>query len=62
MIPRYDTLVEIVRVLGHDLLLVPRELVPVVQALVRDRHAKVEGEDERPLYLPDEDEDDEERP
>ena len=34
--PRYDTLIEILRVLGHDLVLVPRELLPVVQALVRD--------------------------
>jgi transcriptional regulator with XRE-family HTH domain len=56
VVPRYDTLLDLVRVLGHDLILVPRELVPIVEALIRDRNA---GPGERPLYLPDPDEDDE---
>src|ERR1035438_5305763 len=48
--PRFDTMLELVRVLGYDLLLVPREMVPVVQSLTRDE------EEERPLYAPDEEE------
>jgi HTH-type transcriptional regulator / antitoxin HipB len=60
IVPRFDTLLDLVRVLDHDLLLVPRELVPVVQSLTRDhrnRHAHaVDEEDERPLYAPDEEE------
>ena len=35
-VPRYDTLIEILRVLEHDLVLVPRQLLPAVKALVRD--------------------------
>src|SRR5213080_2910709 len=52
IVPRYDTLLELVRALDRDLLMVPRALVPVVQSLVRD-HLKLDqqGEsDERPLY------------
>src|SRR5438876_5567565 len=54
IVPRYDTLLDLVRVVGQDLLMIPRELVPVVQALVRDHHSPdnrlyAEG-DERPLY------------
>src|SRR3569833_1318342 len=45
IVPRFDTLLEIVRVLDHDLMLVPRPLVPSVSALVRG-----ETGDERPLY------------
>lgn len=33
--PRFDTLLDIVRVLDLDLLLVPRSLVPAVQSLIR---------------------------
>jgi len=36
VVPRYDTLLDLVRVLDHDLVLVPRALVPAVNALVRD--------------------------
>jgi transcriptional regulator with XRE-family HTH domain len=58
VIPRFDTLLEIVRVLDHDLLLVPRDLVPVVQSLTRERHVHGPDEaEERPLYAPDEGED-----
>ncbi len=52
IVPRFDTLLELVRVLGHDLLLTPRSLVPAVQALIRDEGRETE---ERPLYAFDED-------
>ena len=46
--PRFDTLLDIVRVLGLDLLLVPRSLVPAVQSLIR---AEKEPESvEKPIY------------
>lgn len=49
--PRYNTLLDLVRVLGHDLLLVPRSLVPVVRALVADHlHPDNEDDEDRPLY------------
>lgn len=50
VVPRFDTLLDLVRVLDYDLLLIPRELVPTVQALTRYRR----DEEERPLYAPDE--------
>ena len=52
IVPRYDTLLELVRILDRDLLMVPRTLVPVVQSLIRDHlqpDKKGEGE-ERSLY------------
>jgi transcriptional regulator with XRE-family HTH domain len=52
IVPRYDTLLELVRILDRDLLMVPRALVPVVQSLIRDHRQpdqKGEGE-ERSLY------------
>ena len=52
IVPRYDTLLELVRILDRDLLMVPRALVPVVQSLIRDHlqpEQKGEGE-ERSLY------------
>ena len=58
IVPRYDTLLELVRILDHDLLMVPRALVPVVQSLIRDHlqpDQKGEGE-ERSLYADDADE------
>ena len=63
IVPRYDTLLELVRILDHDLLMVPRALVPVVQSLVRD-HARPEaGEgDERPLYATENEEEDRTEP
>jgi len=59
--PRYDTLLEILRVLDRDLALVPRALLPAVQALVRDyRNRKAHGvSSERPLYAADDDDDEE---
>jgi HTH-type transcriptional regulator / antitoxin HipB len=52
IVPRYDTLLELVRILDRDLLMVPRTLVPVVQSLIRDHlqpDQKGDGE-ERSLY------------
>ncbi len=57
--PRFNTLLDLVRVLDHDLLLVPRPLVPAVQALIRDYRQPDRGEPdegERPLYAGDDDE------
>jgi HTH-type transcriptional regulator / antitoxin HipB len=54
VVPRFDTLLDIVRVLDLDLLLVPRSLVPAVQSLIR---AQKEPESaEKPLYAADEEE------
>ena len=52
IVPRYDTLLELVRILDRDLLMVPRALVPVVQSLIRDhlRHDQGGESEERPLY------------
>ena len=36
IVPRFDTLLDLVRVLDRDLLMVPRALVPAVQSLIRD--------------------------
>src|ERR1039458_6751045 len=58
VIPRYNTLLDLVRVLGYDLLLVPRSLVPAVQSLIRDYRqpgGSTEEEGERPLYATDDD-------
>ncbi len=52
IVPRFDTLLDLVRVLDRDLLLVPRTLVPAVSALIRDHrhgHDRLE-EEERSLY------------
>ena len=51
IVPRFDTLLNLVRVLGYDLMLVPRSLIPLVQSLTREQH---QGEEERPLYASDE--------
>ncbi len=54
-----------VRVLDLDLVLVPRGLVPVVRALVRDyrgRTSSAGGTSERSLYAEAEDEDDPDAP
>lgn len=57
--PRCDTLLDLVRVLDYDLLLVPRSLVPAAQALIRDYRDPggrqiYDDDSERPLYAPDE--------
>jgi transcriptional regulator with XRE-family HTH domain len=58
IVPRYDTLLELVRILDRDLLMVPRALVPAVQSLIRDhlRHDQSGESEERPLYGSDYDE------
>ena len=54
IVPRFDTLLDLVRVLDLDLLLVPRNLVPAVQSLIRAQN-EPESE-EKSLYAADEDE------
>ncbi len=63
IVPRYDTLLEMVRMLDRDLIMVPRALVPVVQSLVRDHNKDQEGEgEERSLYAADRDYDSSQEP
>ena len=56
-VPRFDTLLDLVRVLDRDLVMVPRALVPAVQALIRDYRrgtgARHDDEGERSLYADD---------
>ncbi len=54
VVPRFDTLLDIVRVLELDLLLVPRALVPAVHSLIRAQ--KEPESDERPVYAVHDDE------
>ena len=58
IVPRFDTLLDYVRGLDYDLLLVPRNLVPAVLGLVREHEAsnKPDGGEERSLYAVNEDE------
>src|ERR1700737_4121264 len=58
IVPRFDTLLDYVRGLDHDLLLIPRTFVPAVMALVREHKASNQtgGEEERSLYAVSEDE------
>jgi len=60
IVPRFDTALDLVRVLGNDLVMIPRALGPAVQALIRDHQSanRRPGEDdgERPLYAFDESE------
>ena len=61
--PRFNTLLDLVRVLDYDLLLVPRPLVPAVQSLIRDRRladGDAADDGERPLYAVDDPEEDRE--
>jgi len=63
IVPRYDTLLELVRILDHDLVMVPRTLVPVVQSLIRDHLKDQSGEgEERSLYADNPGEDTTEEP
>jgi transcriptional regulator with XRE-family HTH domain len=63
IVPRYDTLLEIVRMLDRDLIMVPRALVPIVQSLVRDHLKDEPGEgEERSLYAAERDEDNSQEP
>jgi hypothetical protein len=47
-------LVELVRALGYELVLIRREAVPMVQSLTRNRGR--DTQEEQPLYAPDEEE------
>ena len=48
IVPRFDTLLDMVRVLYLDFLLVPRSLVPAVQSLIRTQRNPESVE--RPIY------------
>ena len=65
IVPRFDTLLDLVRVLDRDLLMVPRALVPAVQALIRDHRRPDQDtnadEGERSLYATESDEEEERR-
>ncbi len=54
IVPRFDTLLDIARTLEFDLLMIPRALVPAVQAMVRDYRSGLADnsveQEERPLY------------
>jgi HTH-type transcriptional regulator/antitoxin HipB len=50
IVPRFDTLLDLVRVLDFDLMMVPRSLVPPVQALIREGQGEGEDGEEQPLY------------
>ncbi len=50
IVPRYDTLLELVRILDRDLLMVPRALVPAVRAMIRDQGGARVEEAEKPMY------------
>ena len=54
IVPRFDTLLDLVRVLHLDVVLVPRALVPAVQSLVRAQAEPESGE--KPLYAVDDEE------
>lgn len=60
IVPRFDTLLDLVRVLDYDLLMVPRSLVPAIQSLIRDHDHDRETE-ERPLYAGDDEPEGQER-
>jgi transcriptional regulator with XRE-family HTH domain len=55
IVPRFDTLLDLVRVLDQDILLVPRTLVPAVQSLIRVQREPAESE-ERSLYAAEDEE------
>src|ERR1035437_3810429 len=55
VVPRFDTLLDLVRVLDLDLLVVPRSLIPAVQSLIRSQ--KELDSAEKPLYAVDEEND-----
>lgn len=65
IVPRFDTLLDLVRVLDRDLLMVPRALVPAVQALIRDYRRPDRDTDsdegERSLYAAEPDAEEERR-
>jgi transcriptional regulator with XRE-family HTH domain len=52
VVPRFDTLLDLIRVLDLDLLVVPRSLIPAVQSLIRAQ--KEPDSAEKALYAVDE--------
>lgn len=51
VIPRYDTILEVMRALDMELIAVPSKHVPAVKALIRhDRQGPELEEDEQPMY------------
>ena len=58
IVPRYDTLLELVRILDRDFLMVPRALVPAVLSLIRDhfRPDQQSESEERAVYAAADDE------
>src|ERR1035441_6411107 len=52
VVPRFDTLLDLIRVLDLDLLVVPRSLIPAVQSLIRAQNEPDSAE--KPLYAVDE--------
>jgi hypothetical protein len=64
IVPRFDTLLEIVRVLDRELLIVPRTLIPAVLAIIRSQTGPggfgENTDSERPLYALDPDEESDE--
>jgi len=58
IVPRFDTLLDYVRSLDYDLLLIPRTLVPAVLALIREHEAskRPDGSEQQSLYAVNEDE------
>lgn len=62
IVPRFDTMLDLLRALDLDLVVVPRALTPVVSSLTRDhRNRTAHGTEdaERPLYATDGENDDE---
>jgi len=48
-VPRYDTLLDLVRILGMDLVLVPRAMTPIISAMVKNTETGT-ANDDKPLY------------
>jgi transcriptional regulator with XRE-family HTH domain len=50
IVPRFSTLLDLVRILDYDIFLIPRSLVPAVRSLIRDHDGETK---ERSLYASD---------
>lgn len=58
VVPRYDTLLDLLRALGLDIVVVPRSLTPLIESLARESQAEsmtasgadAAPSDQRPLY------------
>jgi transcriptional regulator with XRE-family HTH domain len=59
IVPRFDTLLDLARLLDHDLMLLPRPLASTVSYLERELERRAAGggsDDPRPLYAVSDDE------